>query len=307
MPTNRLTIDDIELVGHSLAGEETFLILPLHNVGFDVGRCPREVLTVDHIFLSHGHMDHAAGAAYYFSQRMFIDNAPGHLYAPAPLVGPLEELLRLWGRIDGREPPAHLHAAEPGVDIEVRRGLLMRPFEVNHACRSGRTRFNALGFTLIEVRQKLKDEYQGLMGPQIVELKKKGVEVTRRVEMPLVTYTGDTGPGDFLSLDYVRQSKLLLMECTFVDPEHIERARAGNHMHVGYLRDIIPDLANERIVLTHLTRRTPLHIAKKALQRELGGADLSRVSFLAEHRRRPWREGPAEKPPATPPASTNAD
>jgi ribonuclease Z len=279
--------DGLELCGHSLAGEESYVVLPQLNVAFDFGRAPREVVATEHVFLTHGHMDHAAGVAYYCSQRMFIDNPPGHVYAPEPLIEPLRRLLRVWADIDGTEPPAHLHAAIPGVDLEVRRDLIVRPFEVSHTCRGrdGR-RFLALGFTLIEVRRKLKDEFQGLMGPQIVALKGQGIEVTRRVELPLVTYCGDTGVGPFLDLDFVRTSKILLLECTFIEAEHRERARAGNHIHVQDLREVYPKLANERIVLTHLTRRTMLSEARKALREVLGEEALGRVSFLAEHRRR---------------------
>jgi ribonuclease Z len=277
---------DFTLGGYSLAGEETCFAAPELNLGFDIGRAPREMLAVDHIFLSHGHMDHAAGVAYYFSQRMFIDNAPGNLYAAEPLIEPFRELLRLWGEIDGNEPAANLHAIIPGEDIDVRRGLIVRPFEVRHACRGrNRQRFNGLGFSVIEVRKKLLEEYQGLMGPQIVELKRQGVEIERRVEVPLLTYCGDTALGDFLELPHVRESKLLLLECTFVDPDHVERARAGHHMHVSDLAKVIPGLNNERIVLTHLTRRTPLHIAKAALRQVLGDTE-GRVSFLGEHRKR---------------------
>ncbi|MBN2446238.1 MAG: MBL fold metallo-hydrolase [Phycisphaerae bacterium] len=272
-------------------------MLPELNVGFDFGRAPRELLSIDHVFLSHGHTDHAAGVAYYFSQRMFVDNAPGHAYVPGPLVAPLENLLTLWGDIDGQIPPGHIHAVEPGTDVTVRRDLIVRPFEVCHACRSRRSRFQALGFSVIEVRRKLKDEYQGLHGPQIVELKNQGIDVTRRVELPLVTYCGDTGPGDFLSLDHVRKSKVLLLECTFVDPEHRERARAGNHIHVADLPDIYPKLDNERIVLTHLTRRTNLRDAKTALVEHLGEEALERVSFLGEHRRPRRRRPTAEQEP----------
>lgn len=284
---------DFTVQGYSLAGEETFFAVPELNVGFDIGRAPREMLGVDHIFLSHGHMDHAAGVAYYFSQRMFIDNAPGHLYAPEPLVEPLSDLLRLWGDIDGNEPAANVHPARPGTDIDVRRGLIVRPFEVRHACRTrDRKRFNGLGYAVIEIRKKLLEAYQGLLGPQIVELKRQGVEIERRMEVPLVAYCGDTADGDFLDLPHVRDAKLLLLECTFTDPEHVERARAGNHLHVSDLAQILPRLNNERIVLTHLTRRTPLHAAKSALKRVIGDT-AGRVSFLGEHRRRRRSSTPA--------------
>ena len=106
-----------------------------------------------------------------------------------------------------------------------------------------------------------------------------------------MTYCGDTGVGDFLELEHVRRSKVLLLECTFVDPDHRDRARAGNHIHIADLPRVYPKLENERIVLTHLTRRTGLHEARAALVDQLGKDALGRVSFLAEHRR-PRRRRP---------------
>lgn len=291
-PSIEFEYDGMRVLGYSLAGEESYFVLPQMNVGFDFGRAQRDVLTVDNVFLSHGHMDHAAGFAYYFSQRMFIDNKPGNAYVPEPLVGPFKQLLRLWGQLDGNEPPANVFPARPGEDVTVRRGLLVRPFKVKHPCRGREgSRVEGLGYSIIEVRKKLKDEYVGLMGPEIVELKKKGVEIERREEVPLVTYCGDTGPGSFFELDHVRRSRVLLLECTFVDPDHRSRARAGNHLHVDDLRNIVPKLENERIVLTHLTRRTALREARKALKQTLG-EQAERVSFLAEHRRRKSRPTP---------------
>ena len=73
--------------------------------------------------------------------------------------------------------------------------------------------------------------YPDLTGPQIVELKKQGVPITRRVEIPLVTYCGDTAAGDFLGLDHVRNSRILLLECTFVEEDHTDRVRLATTPH----------------------------------------------------------------------------
>lgn len=279
--------DDLRIVGVSLAGEETAILLPELNIAFDVGSVSREMLGIDHVFLTHGHMDHAAGIAYYFSQRMFMDNAPGKMWMPAPLVDPVRRLMRLWGEIDGNEPQAVLSAAVPGEDIEVRRGLIVRPFEVNHPSRRrDRTVVRSLGYSVVEVRQKLRDEFAGKTGPELVELKKQHVEITRRVEVPLVAFCGDTAPGEFLSLAHVARARVLLLECTFTEPEDLRRAVQGGHMHVSDLKRVIPQLENERIVLTHLTRRTALGEAKEAVRRELGDAWSDRISFLMEWRRR---------------------
>ena len=118
------------------------------------------------------------------------------------------------------------------------------------------------------------------------------LQITRRVEIPLVAYCGDTAVGDFLDLDYVRNSKILLLECTFVEPDHLERARAGNHLHVTDLPGVLPRLNNEKILLTHLSRRTALSAARAVLRRLLGDAWDERVSFFMEHRVRGRRRTP---------------
>jgi ribonuclease Z len=289
----------LRLVGSSLAGEESYVTAPELNLAFDVGRAQRDLLAVDHVFLTHGHMDHAAGIAYYFSQRMFLDNPPGHMYVPEILVDPIRRLLRVWADIDGNEPPANIHAVQAGTDVILRRDLIVRPFAVNHPClRRGRCPAPALGYTAIEVRHKLIDAYQNLTGPQLVELKKQGVQITRRLEIPLVAYCGDTAAGNFLDLDYVRNSKVLLLECTFVDPDHLDRARAGGHLHISDLPAILPRLNNEKIVLIHLSRRTALAVARTVLRQTLGPGGDERVSFFMEHRQR-WRPAVREsEPPA---------
>ncbi|MFQ5806973.1 MAG: MBL fold metallo-hydrolase [Phycisphaerae bacterium] len=287
LPLAEHNFQGIRLLGSSLAGEETFVVAPELNLAFDVGRASREVVNVDNILLTHGHIDHAAGLAFYFAQRMFVDNSPGHLYLPEPLVNPVRLLLRVWADIDGHEPPANVHAATPGKDIPLRRDLIVRPFEVNHPCRRhDRSIVAALGYAAIEVRRKLKDQFRNLTGPQIVELKKEGVQITRRLEIPLIAYCGDTAPGDFLELDYVRNAKILVLECTFVEPDHLDRARAGHHTHVSDLRGLLPRLNNGRVILIHLSRRTTLAEARRLLRRELGAEAEERVVFLMDARPR---------------------
>jgi len=102
------TVGGVRLQGFTLAGEETIMIAPEMNVAFDIGRAPREVIGIDHICLSHGHMDHAAGLAYYFSQRNFQGNAPGTVLAHHKLVPAIEELLQVWGRIEGHVSPGRI-------------------------------------------------------------------------------------------------------------------------------------------------------------------------------------------------------
>ena len=106
--------------------------------------------------------------------------------------------------------------------------------------------------------------------------------------MPLVTYTGDTALGRFLDLDFVQNSRVVILECTFFDRDHVVRARAGRHIHVEDLAKVCEAIPNAQILLMHLTRRTDLRQAKHILGHTLHPDDLARVSFLMD---RPPRSG----------------
>ena len=271
-------IGALRLQGYSRAGEETVIVLPELNLCFDLGRAPNEMVSIDHVCLTHGHMDHAAGVAYYFSQRCFTGNSPGCVLAHPRLIDPLRRLMDVWATIEGHPSPHQLVGLPPGEEFEVRRGLFVRGFEPNHGGP-------CLGFAVIERRHKLKGEYAELSGPQLVALKEKGLEITRRLDMPLVTYCGDTAPGDFLDLDVVRNAQVLLLECTFFDADHVHRARVGRHIHAFDLPAIMDRLRNPNIVLTHVTRRTGLGQAKRILKSKLRPEDWDRVTMLMDRSR----------------------
>ena len=79
-------IAGIRLVGTSLAGEESVLAAPEYNVCFDVGRAPREIIPIDTVCVTHGHMDHAAGIAYYL----------GLAFVTGPVLLIALQLLNAW-------------------------------------------------------------------------------------------------------------------------------------------------------------------------------------------------------------------
>lgn len=287
------------LTGLSVAGEESFIAAPELDVMFDVGRMPTEVLHLNTVALSHGHMDHAAGLAYYFSQRNFQDLPPGTVVCHRNLVQPINDLLDCWDRIEGHRSPGHVIGLLPGESHVVRKGLSLQTFAVNHHGQ-------AIGFVLVEHRSKLKSEYVDesgqpkLTGPQFVQLKSQGISITQEVEIPLIAYCGDTAPGPFIGLDIVRQAKLLLLECTFFEPEHVRRAKHGRHLHVRDLPEMLVGLENEAVLLMHVTRRTPLTYAKRALRETCGKLPIyPKLEFLMD--RRKWRQvahPPEENPPS---------
>ncbi len=270
---SQLQIADFTLAGYSVGGVESVVVVPELDCAFDIGKCPPEALTVNHVLLTHGHMDHVAGLPYYFSQRDFQGIAGGKALVPAGLVEPLEDLMIAWGRVEGRVAPHEFVGMRPGEDYEIRRGLVARAFATRHVPGS-------LGYALVDVRWKLKEEFAGLDSNQLVELKQRGVEITYRLEVPLVAYLGDTDKANYAALPCIAEAKALLIECTFFDADHLHRARAGKHLHIADLPEVLDGMNNERIILIHVTRRTNLSAARKILRNTLPKDVLERVTFL---------------------------
>jgi len=73
----RLKIDDYDIVGYSVAGEETVVSMPQLDVCFDIGKAPDQLISINNVLLTHGHIDHAAGIAYYLSHRKFCGQKAG--------------------------------------------------------------------------------------------------------------------------------------------------------------------------------------------------------------------------------------
>lgn len=271
---------DFTIAGYSVAGEESVIIVPELDVCFDIGKCPREALAINNVLLTHGHADHSAGLLYYFSQRDFQDIPGGVVALPKKLLDPVEDLIRCWAKVEGHLPPYELCGMVAGDEYSIRRDLVVKAFSTRHTP-------GALGFSVVEVRKKLKEEFIGLDSQQIVEIKKKGIEITNTIEIPLVAYLGDTAKMDFSDNPYVRDARALLIECTFFDEDHSHRAKAGKHIHLRDMPEMLEGMNNEKIIITHVTRRTNLGYARRALRKVLNKETLDKTTFLMSRKHMP--------------------
>ena len=273
----QIKIDDLEIIGYSLAGEETVVAMPQLDVCFDIGKAPDQIISINNVLLTHGHMDHAAGFAYYLSQRNFCSLPAGTILAPQNLLEPMREIIDAWGRLDGNIVPANLVGIKAGDEYQIKPNLFVRVFPTKHG-------IDSVGYSVIEKRKKLRPEYTQLTGAQIVELKKQGIQIDYPLEIPIVTYIGDTQYVDFSQLNYIVDSKILIAECTFYETDHTGRAEAGKHMHINEFAQLIEELQNEHIIIAHTTQRTPMREIRKILKEALSPEKYDRTILLMDKR-----------------------
>ncbi len=271
----RLDFGTLSVVGYSVAGEETVVQVPELGLCFDAGRAPQFALTSDILCLSHAHMDHVAGIAYYASQRFFQGMKPPVVLLPHEIRDAVADVLNAFGRLERQETPYQLVPMRPGEMHNVRNDFGIRCHRTHHGGPS-------LAFSAVQIRRKLKPEFLEKSGDEIVRLKKDGVEIQYTREVPLITFTGDTGDGTVWDEPDLYDAQVLLTECTFFEDEHRRKAKAGRHLHVETFADILPSLNCEHVVILHVSRRTGVQRAKKILRDLIGDDEMRRVHFLMD-------------------------
>ena len=272
-----LYVPPFRVQGLSVAGESTCVQIPELDVCFDMGACPRALLASKYVAISHGHMDHVGGLAYYCSQRVFQGMGTGAIICHKRMEPAIHRMMSGYVDLEQQETSYEVFALEPEGELEIKNNIFLRMFEVDHANPSA-------GYTIYERRSKLRDEYVGLPQEKLRELKSRGVEITRILQIPLVAYLGDTLPGPWLVRDDVRTAQVIISECTFVDDDHVSRAKVGKHMHLSDVIEWLPTLECDALVLTHLSRRSNIGFARKILRKRVKPEHVEKVQFLMDHR-----------------------
>ena len=188
---------------------------------------------------------------------------PPTIYLPAEAVEDVRRLLLVVQRLDRGRQACDLRGVNPGDEVELSRDHVVTAFATTHTIPS-------LGYVVWERRFKLKEEYHGLPGEKIRDLRLSGVEVTREVRTPLVAYTGDTNPAGMDAYPPVFQAKILITELSFVRPGHRrEKIHKFGHIHLDDLLERADRFQNELIICAHFSTRYHAQEVRRLVESKL--------------------------------------
>jgi len=182
----------------------------------------------------------------------------GKVVCHPDLAQPIHNLMNALVDIERQKTPYEVVTLEPEQQIPLKGNVVLRAFSTIHTVPS-------LAYSCVELRSKLRADLVGLPQEQLVQLKDKGEAITELHEIPQVTYMGDTLWGKHFERPEVLDAKVLITECTFLEPGHRKRAGIGKHLHLDDIVRLLEMFNGEAVVLTHLSRRTNLSIVRKTL------------------------------------------
>lgn len=271
----------LPLLGFSISGLATWLLAPTLGVCFDMGECPLEALSIDHVLLTHAHGDHARCVPRHWQLRRMIGNPrPGRYLMPAALVEPFADWIRAEARLEGVRGEVHLPelvGLRPGETAPLRDDLRVTAFAASHTVVS-------LGYTVSERRKKLKAELEGWPGDKLAELRRRGVTLHEDRLHPKITFIGDCVASTLSAEAHIWRSPVLVVETTFVEPHEEPLAAPRGHTHLNELGAVLRDLGDapavKALVLKHFSMRTDPARVRTLIQTQLPEAWRDRVLLL---------------------------
>ena len=256
--------------GYSRAGLKTCILVDEFNVGLDMGYSNERAFSYDNKLITHGHNDHI-GALHteHCARRLYKIEKPKMFVMPRQCVKPFKMIATA---------VSEMNCGKSGENMKIFDSLLLtnvvesESCELNYQHLIGTSKpvseyavksfvmdhkIKSYGYIIYRLSKKLKPEFQGLPGKQIMEIRKQiGDEnLTEPVYTPLLGYTGDTTIQGVLNHKEFLNVPLLIMECTGFSLDDKHDCVYGKHIHWDDIVNNYKFFMNEQIVLFHFSQQ----------------------------------------------------
>lgn len=248
---------NLTISGYSTALFSTWYFIEELGLLFDCGDGLTSALLqksrkIEHVFISHADRDHLTGLLQ-FNQLNARNNAPVVHYPKDS--GSFPALRDFSVKFD---PHVRGTVWKPIQDQDrtwIRKDIYVEAIRNNHvACDASLCK--SLGYKVVQVKSKLKEEYVSLSGQEIREaIERLGKAATHTdIETVLLSYSGDTPCENF---EHWNNSNILIHEATFMGGEEDKQIQAHGNSHSN-LEDVIRSVAETNIgclILGHFSSR----------------------------------------------------
>jgi len=265
--------------GVSVGGIYTALLVPELDLALDCGVAPRSFAGARTLLLSHGHVDHSGALPTLLGIRsLHGQHRPLRVVMPAEIVDDVTGALRAMSSLQRWPLEIEAIGLRPGDEAELRKDVVVRAFKTYHPVPS-------LGYQVLRRVQKLRPEFHGLSGRDIATRREAGEDLLETVDQPELAYATDTLIQFLDHEPALYRSRVLIMECTFLDERKaIDAARAGCHVHLDEVIERSESFQNQHLVLMHVSQLYRPDEVRPILRRRLPPQLMERVVVLAPER-----------------------
>lgn len=257
------------LSGYSRAGLKTCILVDEFNACFDMGYANEKAFSYGNKLISHGHIDHIGGLHFdRFGRQFHKISKQNQIIMPQQCINPYKMILsaqiemnagRNGKKIKILSEQENTKIIDCETCIEDYQPLLgntgkpseyvIKTFIMDHKIKS-------FGYIIYRKTKKLKKEYQGLSGEEIIKIKQTmNEEITEISITPLLGYSGDTTIHGILNNPEFLTVPLLIMECTGFTDDLIENCAEGKHIHINDIDKYYEKFMNEKIILFHFSQQ----------------------------------------------------
>lgn len=246
--TYNLIGSNLVIKGYSRAGERSSFQIPAISLMFDAG--VRTSNTPNNIFISHCHADHIFDLPIILAG---MSNKKTDIYSPVEenvIDNFIRSSFRLINNGNMNLPSYQINRIVPFKKInfsENKRNYQIEVFKCFHTVPTN-------GYGLSEIKKKLKPEYIGKKGIELVELKKSNVEICYSVEDYIFAYLTDTTIKVFNNKNIFKY-KTIMVECTILTEDAKDSARKHKHTYWGDLLPIIKSHPDNHFLIIHISPR----------------------------------------------------
>jgi len=179
--------------------------------------------------------------------------------------------MKLWSSIEGFTYRFHFTPITGDEEIEINNQFYVRPFPTVH-------RIDSFGYTIFEKKKKIKPAFAHLTKEDIIAARNHGDDINDVFHTPMISFTGDTQIEFLDSRPWIKKSKILFVEATFLDDQRsVEQTRQWGHIHIDEIVVRLPEIESEKIVIIHSSSRYSDQQALNCLKEKIPAAYQDKV------------------------------